>query len=556
MAEVWSHRGIGLHPNPPPFTEMFTEEGTGSLFALQPQRRVPSSVATLRPGSGQASGHGGGSGWRPLLCRDGEAKSSPPAPPPHCAVALLLFLVTFTACGGGGGAPVPQGPTTLAYVVSGCQEGKDGMFLNRQALYVRRGDGEPRLVMEVGKVGPFTPIGLCPLFGGTRYGPASVNFSVFQRLGVSPDGAVVAFEVSDDFSLVSRSQMPPEQEGIYVVRADGSGLRRVGPASAAACFVPLGLPLPVFGFSPDGRAVALTDLDPLSPDPAAPQVFTLDLAAGQRQQFTHLPPVTPPAGQLAIQTPIFLAPDTIVFSSYANPRTEDYPDGANPEHVLTTFSVKTNPEDPQLEPLPVIALPGGVFIPNFSITSAEPTARSVVVPGAPPVNGPGVDGNVVLEAFIFDTHPPQVLQLTNYHRSDTNTPRLTADRQRVVFLASADPLGENSDNNCEFFSIDRTGGGLRQLTHIGAGGRNCDTFDGAGGCSSTGVRIDPLTGWVSFYSTCDPSGTNPSGGQVFTMRPDGSGLRQLTFAHGTTMDAVGTVTVELPGPWASPAREF
>ncbi len=34
------------------------------------------------------------------------------------------------------------------------------------------------------------------------------------------------------------------------------------------------------------------------------------------------------------------------------------------------------------------------------------------------------------------------------------------------------------------------------------------------------------------------------------MRPDGSGLRQLTAARGRTIGADGTLRVELPGPFA------
>ncbi len=53
-----------------------------------------------------------------------------------------------------------------------------------------------------------------------------------------------------------------------------------------------------------------------------------------------------------------------------------------------------------------------------------------------------------------------------------------------------------------------------------------------------------------FQSSCDPVGANPFGAQVFAMRPDGTGLRQLTNARGTTTDPDGTVHVELSGPAA------
>ena len=62
--------------------------------------------------------------------------------------------------------------------------------------------------------------------------------------------------------------------------------------------------------------------------------------------------------------------------------------------------------------------------------------------------------------------------------------------------------------------------------------------------------LDPITGTVLFASSCDPVGGNPFGEQLFAMRPDGTGLRQLTNARGMTTDPDGTVHVELPGPVA------
>jgi hypothetical protein len=59
---------------------------------------------------------------------------------------------------------------------------------------------------------------------------------------------------------------------------------------------------------------------------------------------------------------------------------------------------------------------------------------------------------------------------------------------------------------------------------------------------------------VVFYSSCDPFGTTPNGGQLFAMQGDGSRLRQLTNARGLTIDAEGRYTVELPGPVAHAGR--
>jgi hypothetical protein len=55
---------------------------------------------------------------------------------------------------------------------------------------------------------------------------------------------------------------------------------------------------------------------------------------------------------------------------------------------------------------------------------------------------------------------------------------------------------------------------------------------------------------VVFDWSCDPLGTNPAGNQLFAMRPDGSGLRQITHARGVVVDTPDVVEVELPGPFA------
>jgi hypothetical protein len=59
-----------------------------------------------------------------------------------------------------------------------------------------------------------------------------------------------------------------------------------------------------------------------------------------------------------------------------------------------------------------------------------------------------------------------------------------------------------------------------------------------------------VTKAVVFDSSCDPFDSNPFSDQAFAMRPDGSGLRQLTDAAGFTTNPDGSIRVELPGPFA------
>jgi hypothetical protein len=102
------------------------------------------------------------------------------------------------------------------------------------------------------------------------------------------------------------------------------------------------------------------------------------------------------------------------------------------------------------------------------------------------------------------------------------------------------------------FSIDRLGSDLRQLTnfretehsvrgcYFGRLGLGCTVYVGA---------QDPRSRTLLLYSSCDPLGANPNGAQIFAMRPDGSGLRQLTDAQGFVHEP-GVVSSDLPGPWA------
>jgi hypothetical protein len=100
------------------------------------------------------------------------------------------------------------------------------------------------------------------------------------------------------------------------------------------------------------------------------------------------------------------------------------------------------------------------------------------------------------------------------------------------------------------------GPGLRQVTHLNR--RVCRPLYGPGCAQGQGIGYgyyrlifqDPVTKAVVFDTNCDPLGANPSGYQLFAMRPDGDGLRQLTDASGFTTNPDGSLRVELPGPFA------
>ena len=122
--------------------------------------------------------------------------------------------------------------------------------------------------------------------------------------------------------------------------------------------------------------------------------------------------------------------------------------------------------------------------------------------------------------------------------------------RRAFFISSADPLGANTGRICQLFSIDLLGGHLRQLTTLEDPGRPVTGYTFvAGACTlSSWVLVDPVTGTVVFTTNCDPFGTNPYGDQIFAIRPDSTGLRQLTSMRGMRELPDGRTLVELAGP--------
>ena len=469
----------------------------------------------------------------------------------------LILVLTLAACGGEGGPSSP--PTaalsgTLAYAVSECRDTKSGYFL-RQSVQIRQGERQPITVMQVPEIGPIPLGGWCAFRSRGRYGPSSALEGAVQRLAVSADGATVTFELTDDFSVLGRNWLAAELKGIFVVRADGSGLRRLGPPSRQASFVnPPGWFRNDLSFSPDGRTLTFPDLGPGPDGTETSQIFLEDVATGARAQITHLPTATPapdlPRGHPSAWLPRFLDNETVAFY------TDTDIDGANPQGEAVAATVKR--DGSSLKVLPQVALPGSQINPTFVITGDRPEAVPVFLPGEPVNHSTYCGATFIFELFLADGD--NVLQLTNFHRADTGTNGafVGVDRATVFFEASADPLGQNPSQNCELFSIDRVGANLRQLTsfHETDHAAHGCCFGAVGsGCAVQPVNVlglgqDVRTQTLVFYSSCDPLGTNPNGGQIFAMRPDGADLHQLTNARGLVTESDRTVIGELPRPFA------
>ena len=210
-----------------------------------------------------------------------------------------------------------------------------------------------------------------------------------------------------------------------------------------------------------------------------------------------------------------------------------------------------------------LGVPGSKVVPSFSVGGRRTKVVRVALPGIPvstpvPVGCP--DSGVpcadfpITEVFLQDGK--NSLQLTQFRSADTFVGFVSRSGKRAFFMASVDPLGTNPHGDCQIFSVNSHGGGLRQLTRFN---RPIDSpipgcFGTFGHCSvgEGYYRVifqDPVTKAVVFTSTCDPRGAY-KGNQIFAIWPDGNGLRQLTEAAGVAAYPDGSFRVELVGPFA------
>jgi hypothetical protein len=446
---------------------------------------------------------------------------------------------------------------TLATVVTECREGPAG-FTGAQRLDIRRGDCAPVTVLKTESAASMPNTGLCALFGQFRAGGASQIIGVFQRVGVSPDGRTVVFEVNHDYAYLQSSLVVPE-EGIYSVHADGTAMRRLGPPSRAPNFkvVPSDTPLG-FGvdrwddiwFSSDGRFVVFTDRGPGADGSDAVQVVAMDVESGARTQLTHFVAASrDPTIVGAEAGGYFLDKDTLLVWERPNASSSDY----------SNFTVKKDGSDLRPFSYPkLVPIQGARILPIFQVLGQPRSAFTVGLPMATTEPLPGYVSEVFVEAG------KNILQLTSFGRSDTDRGAIRNRAGNVFFFASADPFGRNPSHTCQLFLIGSSGNHLRQITSFGLPG---PPVAGASGCTLPATpptrcsieiegpaTFDATADVLTFDTTCDPFGTNPIGSQFFAVRGDGSGLRQLTNYRGMQVEPDGTVTVELPGPTEFPGR--
>jgi hypothetical protein len=451
---------------------------------------------------------------------------------------------------------------TIASVVSECRS-SGGFWTGRQRLEIRRGDCPPLTAMTIeGDVAAPDPLGICEYYGTQRGGAASMAVGALQGLAVSADGKSILFQVTDDFVgqlrigdiVIPSPSFTVPVEGIFVVPSDGSAPpRRIAPQARVPPFAVRiasqgTIPLVVavtngFDFSPDGKLVVYTDRGPGPDGSDAQQLFILDVTEDsptprQLTRFTSAEVKEYNPDGISLNG-VFIGNDRVGGFAY---------DGTEGTQLFTIDVDGTH-----FQPYE-IPTGGGKVVWDFGLSGLASDVVGVVLQRHTDLPSPGL----VHEIFVRDEH--NVLQLTAMNRSDTGNAFRLRDREHIIFAASGDPVsGSNPKNTCQVFGIDRLAGHLRQLTHFkpdGTASAGCAGSARPPGCTAMqAVRVqDAVTGAIVFDTSCDPFGLAPVSQQVYAMRPDGSGFRQLTTYRGTTVSPDGTVTVELPGPIAYSAR--
>lgn len=131
----------------------------------------------------------------------------------------------------------------------------------------------------------------------------------------------------------------------------------------------------------------------------------------------------------------------------------------------------------------------------------------------------GGDGDRGGELYRIDPDGGAVVQLTTLSSGGADNPAIADDGQLIVFDADANPTGGNLDASRELFSIRADGTNIRQLTSGGLGR------------SSQRARIAGGGSLIVFESDDNPLGGNADNStEIFAIKPDGTGLRQLTTA--------------------------
>lgn len=141
----------------------------------------------------------------------------------------------------------------------------------------------------------------------------------------------------------------------------------------------------------------------------------------------------------------------------------------------------------------------------------------------------GTNPGHAFQIWRFDPVSGAAIQVSNDPRGFAATVSVSDDGQWLAFPSVADPLGTNHDRSAELFVMRPDGTGLAQLTN--------DPSVTAGSVGA--VAIAGSANRVAFVANTNPLGTNPGNrSELFVIDRSGANLRQLTAAASGSIGGI------------------
>jgi Tol biopolymer transport system component len=376
----------------------------------------------------------------------------------------------------------------------------------------------------------------------------------------SPDGKWIAFSSDRDMPRLRliRGDRPGwelvQRTAVYIVHPDGSGLKRLTALDGSATSP---------RWSPDGRRVIfaqVTDVEAMRHQDISTQIVSVDIYTGARETYSD--------GTKYAWSPAYVT-QTEVGYGLNNP---------NPLLHGATLVYASGRRGPNNALNPSWS-PEGSLLAFDREVPAQTRSLDVIRSRDPHyelIGGWGVNDNVSFarggKEFVYRSSSPnsEILKFFRWNRPGTSifignrgkrriglAVALSADGRRVAFSISDSPRPEEIG---QIAVMNSDGSDLRVMTHD-VGGDDYPSFspDGArlvyrvndltnGGehtqrglriLSLAGGKITALTnGWDNF-PTWSPrgeriafTGFETGDYEIYTIRPDGTGRRQLTHTHG------------------------
>ncbi len=377
----------------------------------------------------------------------------------------------------------------------------------------------------------------------------------FGLFSISDDGSRIVFDHSGDLT----GGNPDLSSELFAINSDGTNLRQLTNTS-----IDYSSGWPVL--SGNGQRLAFQSNEDLTGNNLEHQdeIFTMDWDGTNLLQLTKTTVILGITGDPASQSPSITDDgQTVVFHSN---HSRLFPP-LNIDGNFEIFKIKTDGTD--LTALTSTILEAGSFMPviaggggrvgYYSIDFTDiklkamdgtgGTKQNLLIFDVVMIDQPALSPDGTRAIFVrstgllgggqlwrIESDGSDLTQVTNLSSGNPADPSIAHDRETIVFSADSDPVGNNLDSSEEIFTIKADGTGIRQLTN------------GPSDTSSRSPVISDDGSVVVFDSDADLTGGNADlSREIFKIHIDGSELQQLT--NGTVDTVSAHPRVDASGIW-------